>query len=380
MLVKYYKYFGEKYEEKRSDREKREYRNMYASSDEVQAPNDSQEPESKSKSLMRSIIDQQMSSNGGGNVTVKSEIEKYFSEDNEEDKKVASESVFSSDGRILDDIRSSLTSTMVERLICASDREPEYISIEENTEESAKLEEVFGFLPTTVPSCPSLLSSPAGSVAVTALPSGCLLGGFSVLCSRAVLPLSLAPPPRFLRRLPHPRAVSSSSSSQLYPPPPPGMEVSSYKFGPYKIDAREVFHATPLSYAMVNLRPLLPGHVLVCPKREVKRFADLSSDETSDLWVTAKEVGVRLEKYHKASSLTFAIQDGPQAGQTVPHVHIHVIPRKKGDFEKNDEIYDAIDVKEKELKEKLDLDIERKDRSMEEMAHEANEYRALFSI
>uniref|UniRef100_A0A453KCL6 HIT domain-containing protein n=1 Tax=Aegilops tauschii subsp. strangulata TaxID=200361 RepID=A0A453KCL6_AEGTS len=113
--------------------------------------------------------------------------------------------------------------------------------------------------------------------------------------------------------------------------------------------------------------------------REVKRFTDLSTDETSDLWVTAKEVGVRLEQYHKASSLTFAIQDGPQAGQTVPHVHIHVIPRKKGDFENNDEIYDAIDVKEKELKEKLDLDVERKDRTMEEMSHEANEYRALFS-
>ncbi|PUZ43483.1 hypothetical protein GQ55_8G013300 [Panicum hallii var. hallii] len=196
-----------------------------------------------------------------------------------------------------------------------------------------------------------------------------MLGGFSfsALRSRAVLPLPLAPPPRFLRGLPHPRAVFSSSSSSL-PLPPPGMEAP-YKFGPYKIDAREVFHATPLSYAMVNLRPLLP----------VKRFADLSSDETSDLWVTAKEVGARLEQYHKASSLTFAIQDGPEAGQTVPHVHIHVIPRKKGDFEKNDEIYDAIDVKEKELKDKLDLDIERKDRSMEEMAHEANEYRALFS-
>lgn len=35
-------------------------------------------------------------------------------------------------------------------------------------------------------------------------------------------------------------------------------------------------------------------------------------------------------------------QDGPQAGQTVPHVHIHVLPRKGGDFEKNDEIYDAV--------------------------------------
>ncbi|VAI30195.1 unnamed protein product [Triticum turgidum subsp. durum] len=201
-----------------------------------------------------------------------------------------------------------------------------------------------------------------------------LLGLCSALRSRALL-LPLTPPPRTatLRRRTWLRATSSLSS-----PPSPEMEASAYKFGPYRIDAREVFHATPLSYAMVNLRPLLPGHVLVCPKREVKRFTDLSTDETSDLWVTAKEVGVRLEQYHKASSLTFAIQDGPQAGQTVPHVHIHVIPRKKGDFENNDEIYD-IDVKEKEMKEKLDLDVERKDRTMEEMSHEANEYRALFS-
>lgn len=111
----------------------------------------------------------------------------------------------------------------------------------------------------------------------------------------------------------------------------------------------------------------------------MKRFADLSADETSDLWLTAQKVGSELEHYHKASSLTFAIQDGPQAGQTVPHVHIHIIPRKAGDFEKNDEIYDAVDVKEKELAQKLDLDKERKDRTLEEMSQEANEYRALFS-
>nr|AAS21001.1 diadenosine tetraphosphate hydrolase [Hyacinthus orientalis] len=166
---------------------------------------------------------------------------------------------------------------------------------------------------------------------------------------------------------------SRSSSSKA------SMAADACTFGPYKIDKSEVFHSTSLSYAMVNLRPLLPGHVLVCPKREVKRFVDLTADETSDLWLTAKEVGGKLERYHEASSLTFAIQDGPQAGQTVPHVHIHIIPRKKGDFEKNDEIYDAIDAKERELKEKLDLDIERKDRSGEEMACEADGYRALFS-
>ncbi|KAL5052932.1 hypothetical protein RYX36_033614 [Vicia faba] len=62
----------------------------------------------------------------------------------------------------------------------------------------------------------------------------------------------------------------------------------------------------------------------------------------------------------------------------VPHVHIHVVPRKGGDFEKNDEIYDAMDEKEKELKEKLDLDKERKDKSAEEMSQEAEEYIKLF--
>ena len=42
------------------------------------------------------------------------------------------------------------------------------------------------------------------------------------------------------------------------------------------------------------------------------------------------------------------LQDGPAAGQTVPHVHIHVLPRKFGDFEPNDKVYDAIDAASKE--------------------------------
>ena len=41
------------------------------------------------------------------------------------------------------------------------------------------------------------------------------------------------------------------------------METGSFTFGPYKIDAKEVFHSTNLSYAMVNLRPLLPGSLFI---------------------------------------------------------------------------------------------------------------------
>lgn len=48
--------------------------------------------------------------------------------------------------------------------------------------------------------------------------------------------------------------------------------------------------------------------MLVCSKREVKRVADLTDDETVDLWLIAKKLGRQLESYHKASSLTFCIQ------------------------------------------------------------------------
>ncbi|XP_054797214.1 bifunctional bis(5'-adenosyl)-triphosphatase/adenylylsulfatase FHIT-like isoform X2 [Prosopis cineraria] len=143
-----------------------------------------------------------------------------------------------------------------------------------------------------------------------------------------------------------------------------------YPFGKYKISESEVFYTTQLSFAFVNISPVRPGHVLVCPKREVKRFADLTADETCDLWLTAQKIGRQLESYHNASSLTFGIQDGPQAGQTVPHVHIHIIPRKGGDFDNNDDIYDEIDLKEKQLKRRLD-DEERPKRSLEVMAAEA---------
>jgi len=76
----------------------------------------------------------------------------------------------------------------------------------------------------------------------------------------------------------------------------------------------------------------------------------------------------------------FSFQDGPAAGQTVEHVHVHVIPRSEHDWKNNDDIYDEVDKSEwnnKEPKNKVDNE-ERKPRTEQEMAEEAAKLRPLF--
>ena len=82
--------------------------------------------------------------------------------------------------------------------------------------------------------------------------------------------------------------------------------------------------------------------MLFIPRRVVPRFAELTAEEVADLWQLAQRVGPKLQTHFGASALTYAVQDGAQAGQTVPHVHIHLLPRRVGDFERNDEVYDRV--------------------------------------
>jgi bis(5'-adenosyl)-triphosphatase len=114
-------------------------------------------------------------------------------------------------------------------------------------------------------------------------------------------------------------------------------------FGPKSIPRSTVFLLTPLTYAVVNIKPVFPGHVLVVPRRLAPRLSDLTAPEVTDLFLAVQRVGAELERAHGATSLTIAIQDGPDAGQTIPHVHVHIIPRHRRDLANNDEIYDRLD-------------------------------------
>ncbi|KAM3878496.1 bis(5'-adenosyl)-triphosphatase [Diretmus argenteus] len=146
--------------------------------------------------------------------------------------------------------------------------------------------------------------------------------------------------------------------------------MSTLRFGQHIIKTSAVFLQTELSFALVNRKPVVPGHVLVCPLRPVGRFRDLRPDEVADLFSTTQRVATVVEKHFNATSLTIAIQDGPEAGQTVKHVHVHVLPRRAGDFEQNDSVYDELQKHDRE-----DEDLPSKWRSEEEMAAEASDLR-----
>ena len=96
--------------------------------------------------------------------------------------------------------------------------------------------------------------------------------------------------------------------------------------------SNQVFYRTKFTYALVNIKPLVPGHVLVVPLRTTAlRFGDLTADESIDYMNTLQLIQKFIIKTYKADALNIAIQDGPEAGQLVPHLHTHIIPRYKTD-------------------------------------------------
>ncbi len=85
------------------------------------------------------------------------------------------------------------------------------------------------------------------------------------------------------------------------------------------------------AYARYDKYPVSPGHVLVCPKRHVSSWSELTGQEKTDLWDMVECIRIRLTRSLKPDGFNVGFNDGEAAGQTVPHFHIHVIPRFEGD-------------------------------------------------
>ncbi len=166
---------------------------------------------------------------------------------------------------------------------------------------------------------------------------------------------------------------SSSSSAPVYSAQAaaagqsrPGPEEAVYFSPKIRLDPRQVFwvSASGLTMALVNLKPLVRGHVLVVPRRyaappaaaaaplppgaaawegaaaeaeAAEAAADLGGDparsrgltraEREDLWDSVRRVMDVVCGYYGCTGATIGLQDGRDAGQSVPHTHVHILPR-----------------------------------------------------
>ncbi|KAL3241592.1 bis(5'-adenosyl)-triphosphatase [Nakaseomyces bracarensis] len=141
----------------------------------------------------------------------------------------------------------------------------------------------------------------------------------------------------------------------------------------------QVFYRTKYCYALVNLKPITKGHVLVVPLRtSAVNLSELTPHENAVYFRTVQLIHKFIMWVYGAQSVNIAIQDGPEAGQSVPHLHTHIIPRYR---ENNigDAMYERLDdfdvrrdyYTHHQGTMKPDADDDRKPRTMSDMKQEA---------
>lgn len=79
--------------------------------------------------------------------------------------------------------------------------------------------------------------------------------------------------------------------------------------------------------AILDVAPATKGHVLVIPKEHAVTLTDLSDDKLSKLLVLAKKIIKAMKEVHGFTNYNIIQNNGPIAGQTVDHFHLHLIPR-----------------------------------------------------
>ena len=93
----------------------------------------------------------------------------------------------------------------------------------------------------------------------------------------------------------------------------------------------EVLFKADTAMAILDSFPISPGHTLVIPKRHIPDYFDLTVEEQNELWQLVNRCKVILQDRFHPDGFNIGINVGEMAGQSIFHVHIHLIPRYEGD-------------------------------------------------
>ena len=83
--------------------------------------------------------------------------------------------------------------------------------------------------------------------------------------------------------------------------------------------------------AFLSVGPASPGHTIVIPKKHIATFAELESKAAADLMQVVQKLAIEIKAKLNADAFNLGLNNGEIAGQAIPHVHWHIIPRYKND-------------------------------------------------
>ncbi len=96
---------------------------------------------------------------------------------------------------------------------------------------------------------------------------------------------------------------------------------------------RTIFYETESTMVLYDIKPVVAGHSLFVPKRHVVDILELTNAELEDLYATFHHIIPRMLKLYKSTDNSYDLtsQIGPYSGRTIPHLHIHFLPRRSED-------------------------------------------------
>jgi histidine triad (HIT) family protein len=102
------------------------------------------------------------------------------------------------------------------------------------------------------------------------------------------------------------------------------------KIGKHELDHVAVLEDTDI-LAVMDLYPATPGHVLVLPKQHIETIYEMPAGLGAHLMTTAIKVAKAIKEKLSPDGMNLIQSNEAAAGQTVPHFHLHIVPRYKGD-------------------------------------------------
>ena len=100
-----------------------------------------------------------------------------------------------------------------------------------------------------------------------------------------------------------------------------------------KLPSERIIAECKLTYTIRDGYELSPGHSLILPKRHMPTFFDVTVDEQAALFAAIQQAKQELDREFSPDGYNIGINNGEFAGQSIPHLHIHLIPRYRGDVE-----------------------------------------------